>query len=126
MNRRTMANACHSTTPGYPSKPGVPRGPTERYIPSIPSIPISYEDALPILKALNGHGPKASDFNKYWTRDLGLGYKGVDYNIGPSPEGVVLNLYNEQDYIITPNWDVIGIINGSIPDEVIVVGNHRE
>lgn len=114
------------TTPGYPSKPGAPRGPTEPYIPSIPSIPISYEDALPILKALNGHGPTAKDLNKYWQADLGLGYKGVKYNIGPSPENVVLNLYNEQDYIITPNWDVIGIINGSIPDEVIVVGNHRD
>lgn len=104
----------------------MPRGPTEPYIPSIPSIPISYEDALPILKSLNGHGPKATDFNKYWTADLGLGYKGVEYNIGPSPEDVVINLYNEQDYIITPNWDVIGIINGSIPDEVVVIGNHRE
>lgn len=114
------------TTPGYPSKPGAPRGPTEPYIPSIPSIPISYEDALPILKALNGHGPTAKDFNKYWQADLGLGYKGVEYNIGPSPDHVVLNLYNEQDYMITPNWDVIGIINGSIPDEVIVVGNHRD
>lgn len=114
------------TTPGYPSKPGVPRGPTEPYIPSIPSIPISYEDALPILKALNGHGPSAKDFNKYWKADLGLGYKGVNYSVGPSPENVVINLYNEQDYIITPNWDVIGIINGSIPDEVIIVGNHRD
>ncbi|CAN8100903.1 unnamed protein product [Discula destructiva] len=114
------------TTPGYPSKPGVPRVPTEPAIPSIPSIPISYLDALPILKALNGHGPNAKDFNKYWTADLGLGYKGINYDIGPSPENVVLNLYNEQDYIITPNWDVIGIINGSIPDEVVVVGNHRD
>lgn len=114
------------TTPGYPSKPGVPRGPTEPYIPSIPSIPISYVDAIPILKALNGHGPNAKDFNKYWTANLGLGYKGVTYDIGPSPEDVVLNLYNAQDYSITPNWDVIGIINGSIPDEVVVVGNHRD
>lgn len=114
------------TTPGYPSKPGVPRGPTEPYIPSIPSIPISYEDALPILKALNGHGPSAKDFNKYWKADLGLGYKGVNYSVGPSAEDVVINLYNKQDYIITPNWDVIGIINGSIPDEVIIVGNHRD
>lgn len=114
------------TTPGYPSKPGVPRGPVDNYIPSIPSIPISYADALPILKALNGHGPAAKDFNKYWTKDLGLEYKGVEYNIGPSPDDVVLNLYNEQEYITTPLWNVIGIINGSIPDEVVVVGNHRD
>lgn len=114
------------TTPGYPSKPGVPRGPTDKYIPSIPSIPISYADALPLLKALNGHGPKSKDFNEYWNRNLGLGYKGVDYSIGPTPDDVVVNLFNQQDYITTPIWNVIGIINGTIPDEVIVVGNHRD
>ncbi|ETS81812.1 hypothetical protein PFICI_06814 [Pestalotiopsis fici W106-1] len=114
------------TTPGYPSKPGVPREPVEGKIPSIPSLPVSYAEAIPILQALNGHGPKSSDFNKYWTANQGLEYKGVDYNIGPSPEGVVLNLYNEQEYTITPLWDVIGIINGTIPDEVVVVGNHRD
>jgi len=44
-------------------------------MPHIPSIPISYLDALPLLKALNGHGPKASSFNKYWEGG-GLDYKG--------------------------------------------------
>ncbi|MCJ1415434.1 hypothetical protein MMC32_001766 [Xylographa parallela] len=113
------------TTPGYPSKPGVPRQDPHNSIPSIPSLPISYMDALPILKALNGHGPKATDFNKYW-QGGGLGYKGVAYNIGPSPSNVVLNLVNEQEYVITPLWNVIGVINGTIPDEVIVLGNHRD
>ncbi|KAI0890933.1 Zn-dependent exopeptidase [Annulohypoxylon nitens] len=114
------------TTPGYPSKPGVPRAPVDGSIPSIPSLPISYVEALPILKALNGLGPKAKDFGEYWTRNTGLDYKGIEYNVGPSPDNVVLNLYNEQEYTITPQWDVIGIINGTIPDEVIVVGNHRD
>jgi N-acetylated-alpha-linked acidic dipeptidase len=82
-------------------------------------------DALPLLKALNGHGPKASDFNKYW-QGGGLGYKGVEYNIGPSPSNLVLNLVNEQEYITTPLWNVIGIINGTLQDEVIVLGNHRD
>ncbi|KAK0632996.1 hypothetical protein B0T14DRAFT_50323 [Immersiella caudata] len=114
------------TTPGYPSKPGVPRQPVDGAIPSIPSIPISYLDALPILKALNGFGPKAEDFNQWWTRNTGLHYKGVEYNIGPTPDDVVVNLYNQQEYVITPLWNVIGVINGTIPDEVIVVGNHRD
>uniref|UniRef100_L2FB14 Glutamate carboxypeptidase 2 n=1 Tax=Colletotrichum fructicola (strain Nara gc5) TaxID=1213859 RepID=L2FB14_COLFN len=114
------------STPGYPSKPGAPRAPVDDATPSIPSIPISYADAIPILKALNGHGPSIKDFNKYWNRNLGLAYKGVEYNIGPTPDNVVLNLYNEQNYTTTPLWNVIGIVNGTIPNEVIVVGNHRD
>lgn len=80
---------------------------------------------LPLLKALNGHGPKASDFNQYWQGGK-LGYKGVDYNIGPSPDGVIINLYNQQEYVTTPLWNVIGTIKGTIPDEVVVLGNHRD
>ncbi|KAH6663241.1 hypothetical protein B0J14DRAFT_630920 [Halenospora varia] len=114
------------TTPGYPSKPGVPRQPVDGAIPSIPSIPISYVDAIPILTALNGHGPSPKDFNKYWQKNLGLKYKGVKYNVGPSPDNLVLNLVNEQEYVTTPLWNVIGVINGTLPDEVIVIGNHRD
>lgn len=113
------------TTPGYPSKPGVPRTDGNLSLPCIPSLPISYRDALPLLKALNGHGPKADSFNKYW-QGGGLSHKGIDYNIGPTPSDLVLNLVNEQDYEITPLWNVIGIINGTIADEVIVLGNHRD
>lgn len=113
------------TTPGYPSLPGVPRQDPSQSMPSIPSLPISYQDVLPILKALNGHGPKASDFNQYW-QGGGLEYKGVEYNIGPSPSEIVLNLVNEQEYTTTPIWNVIGIINGTLPDEVIILGNHRD
>jgi hypothetical protein len=50
---------------------------------------------------------------------MGLQYKGVHYNIGPTPDDVVVNLYNEQEYETTPLWNVIGVINGTIPDEVI-------
>jgi N-acetylated-alpha-linked acidic dipeptidase len=80
---------------------------------------------LPLLKALNGHGPRASDFSERW-HDGGLAHKGVRYNIGPSPEDVVINLCNQQEYIITPLWNVIGVIKGSVPDEVIILGNHRD
>lgn len=113
------------TTPGYPSKPGVPREDPSNSMPSIPSIPISYGDAIPLLRALNGYGPKASDFNEYW-RGGGLTHKGVDYNVGPSPPNIVLNLVNEQEYQITPIWNVIGVINGTLPEEVIILGNHRD
>lgn len=113
------------TTPGYPSKPGVPRQPVDKAIPSIPSLPISYQDAIPLLKALNGHGPKADSINKWW-QGGGLAHKGVEYNIGPSPPELTLNLLNDQEYVTTPLWNVIGVINGTISDEVIVLGNHRD
>ncbi|EME83696.1 uncharacterized protein MYCFIDRAFT_215389 [Pseudocercospora fijiensis CIRAD86] len=113
------------TTPGYPSKPGAPREPVDGKIPDIPSLPISYKEALPLLKALNGHGPNASSFGSSW-QGGGLEYKGVQYNIGPSPESVTINLHNEQEYVTTPLWNVIGVINGTISDEVIVIGNHRD
>ena len=114
------------TTPGYPSKPGVPRQDPHHAIPSIPSLPISYVDALPLLHALTGHGPNASSFNKYW-QGGGLAYKNVTYNIGPSPPSNVLNLVNKQEYVTNPLWNVIGIINGTTnPEEVLILGNHRD
>ena len=113
------------TTPGYPSLPGAPRGDPHNSIPSIPSLPISYSDAIILLKGLNGYGPKASDINKYWQGGK-LGSKGVEYNIGPSPPELVLNLVNEVEYVTTPLWNTIGVINGTIKDEVIVMGNHRD
>ncbi|KAL8824925.1 MAG: hypothetical protein Q9191_004723, partial [Dirinaria sp. TL-2023a] len=113
------------TTPGYPSKPGAPREDPYFATPRIPSLPISYADALPLLRALNGHGPAASSFNEYW-QGGGLSYKGVNYNIGPSPPNTALNLVNEVSYTTTPLWDVIGIINGTLPNEVLVIGNHRD
>lgn len=50
---------------------------------------------------------------------MGLEYKGVHYNIGPTPDDLVVNLYSQQEYVITPLWNVIGVINGTIPNEVI-------
>lgn len=78
-----------------------------------------------MLKALNGHGPNATSFSPRWQTG-GLGYRGVNYNIGPTPDSLTLNLVNEQEYVTTPLWNVIGVINGSIADEVIVIGNHRD
>lgn len=94
-------------------------------IPDIPSVPVSYAEALPFLTALNGYGPNASVFPSSWHTG-GLGHKGVDYNVGPSPDFLTINLMNLQEYITTPLWNVIGVINGSISDEVIVIGNHRD
>ncbi|KAI5269442.1 putative glutamate carboxypeptidase [Aureobasidium subglaciale] len=113
------------TTPGYASKPGVVRQPANASTPSIPSLPLSYAEAIPLLQALNGHGPNASSFPNRWHKG-GLEHKNVSYNIGPSPPSVTVNLMNLQNYTITPLWNTIGIINGSLTDEVIVIGNHRD
>ena len=80
---------------------------------------------MPLLKALNGHGPNVSSFNEHWQTG-GLGYKGVKYNIGPSPPNSLLNLVNEQQYVTNPLWDVIGVINGTLSNEIVVIGNHRD
>uniref|UniRef100_A0A060T6Z2 ARAD1B23584p n=1 Tax=Blastobotrys adeninivorans TaxID=409370 RepID=A0A060T6Z2_BLAAD len=108
------------TTPGYASKPGVDRTDPYFSIPSIPSIPISYRDALPLLKQLNGHGPGPEEIGDGWKGDL----DDFDYSAGPSV--VDVNVFNEQDYDIRPIWNVIGRIEGVIKDEAIVIGNHRD
>ncbi|MBE3044661.1 M28 family peptidase [Candidatus Bathyarchaeota archaeon] len=50
----------------------------------------------------------------------------MHYNVGPSPDDLVLNLNSQQNYTTTPIWNVIGVINGTLPDEVLIVGNHRD
>ncbi|ANB13816.1 Vps70p [Sugiyamaella lignohabitans] len=109
------------TTPGWASKPDSKRVDPYDTIPSIPSIPISYEDALPLLKAINGKGLKGSDLGENWVGELTDEF---DYSVGPST--LEVNLYNDQDYDIRPTYNVIGKIEGIISDEAIVIGNHRD
>lgn len=47
---------------------------------TVPAIPVSSKDIIPILIALNGHGPKAADMNERW---LGgeLEFKGAQVGI---------------------------------------------
>src|SRR5690606_29245454 len=113
------------TTPGYPSLPGAPRTSPDHAIPTIPSLPISYLDAIPFLKALEGHGLDATTLGDTW-KTGGLDYKGVKYFVGPTPPEVVVNLFNEQEYVITPMWNVIATIPGHLKNEVVLLGNHRD
>ena len=109
------------TTPGYPSHADAPRTGTENVTPQIPSIPISYTAALPLLQALDGHGSSADEVNRtIWTGALE-----AEYSTGPAP-GVVLKLDNQMEEKITPVWNVIGFLNGTNSDETIVIGNHRD
>jgi N-acetylated-alpha-linked acidic dipeptidase len=105
----------------YPSKEGSPRTGTELVTPRIPSIPISWQDALPLLEALDGNGPSGEEIN----RTNWIGAADYSYSSGPAP-GVTLSMSNVMEDNTTAIWNSIGIINGTSEDEVVIVGNHRD
>jgi len=104
-------------TPGVASEPGSP--PIDRSasktILKIPVLPISYDDALPILKNLKGPVVPES-----WRGALP-----VTYHVGPGPSKVHLKL--TFDWSTRPLYDVIVRIDGSeFPDQWIIHGNHHD
>ncbi|KAJ1862508.1 Vacuolar protein sorting-associated protein 70 [Coemansia sp. RSA 2703] len=112
-------------TPGYASTADAPRiDPADaKNINHIPSLPLSYRDAQPLLRALQGHGKNASDIGKTWVG--GLTSRGVEYWTGPSELSV--NLLNKVEYKETSIQNVIGKIKGSEDSEhAVILGNHRD
>ena len=84
-------------------------------LPKIPTTPISYADAEPLLRALAG--PKVSG---NWQGGLPF-----EYHIGPGPAKVHLKL--TMDFQVRPIWDVIGRIQGTVePDKLVIIGGHRD
>jgi len=108
------------TTPGIASTPDLPDSkrisPTQSaQIPKIPTTPISYADAWPILEHLGG-----PDSPREWQGALPF-----TYHVGPGPVRVKMHL--EQDYQFRTIWDVIGSIPGSdASNSWVVAGNHRD
>ena len=108
------------TTPGIASVPSLPddkRTPPEQsaQLPKIPTTPLSYGDAWPILEHLGG-----PDSPRDWQGALPF-----TYHLGPGPVKVKMHL--KQDYQFRAIWDVIGRVRGSeLPDEWVVAGNHRD
>ena len=104
-------------TPGKASEPGVPRlersaAPT---ILKIPVLPISYADALPLLRNLKGPIVPES-----WRGALP-----TTYHAGPGPAKVHLKL--AFDWSVRPLHNVVVRIPGSdFPDEWIIHGNHHD
>jgi N-acetylated-alpha-linked acidic dipeptidase len=81
----------------------------------IPVLPISYSDALPLLKALEGPVAPAS-----WRGALP-----ITYHIGPGRATVHMRL--EFDFKLAPAYDVIARLRGSErPDEWVIRGNHHD
>lgn len=109
--------------PGDPLTPNVGSTPDAKRlaikdaitIMKIPVIPISYEDALPLLKALEGPVAPPS-----WRGGLP-----ITYHVGPSKEKVHLQLAFNWD--IKPLYNVIAKMVGSeLPDEWVLRGNHHD
>lgn len=104
-------------SPGWGSEPGARKLSIgeAKTIERIPVLPISYEDALPLLKALDG--PVAPES---WRGALPL-----TYHIGPGPARVHLALKFEWEN--RPLYNVIARIPGALsPDQWIVYGNHHD
>ena len=108
------------TTPGIASLPNLPDSKRtlpqqSAALPKIPTTPISYADAWPILEHLGG-----PDSPREWQGALPF-----TYHIGPGPVKVKMHL--KQDYQFRTIWDVIGRIPGSeSPNQWVVAGNHRD
>jgi len=84
-------------------------------ITKIPVLPISYGDALPLLRALGGPVAPAE-----WRGALP-----ITYHMGPGPSRVHLAL--EFNWNLVPAYDVIARMTGSqYPDEWIMRGNHHD
>ncbi|GMK59448.1 hypothetical protein CspeluHIS016_0800540 [Cutaneotrichosporon spelunceum] len=109
------------TTPGRPAYKNATRDAGGNF-PSIPSVPMSYEDVIPILNALKGRGMPAGDLGDAFNG--GLTHWGVEYWTGPSD--VQLRLVNEVNTRVMPVWNTMAFIPGHVTDEVVIMGNHRD
>ncbi|MEJ2006932.1 MAG: M28 family metallopeptidase [Acidobacteriota bacterium] len=108
---------------GDPLTPGVGATKNAKRLPlkdvtvftKIPTLPLSYGDAKPLLAALMG--PVAPDA---WRGGLG-----ITYRLGPGPARVHLVVKSNWD--LKPIYDVIAKIPGSVyPNEWIIRGNHHD
>jgi N-acetylated-alpha-linked acidic dipeptidase len=105
------------TTPGYGSTINAKRLGREEVttIMKIPVLPISYEDALPLLQSLKG--PVVPDS---WKGGLP-----ITYHAGPSTSKVRLHLAFNWD--IKPLYNVIAKMKGTqFPDQWVIRGNHHD
>ena len=104
-------------TPGWPSTPEAPRVAARDAVslPKIISAPLSYSDARVILESLGG-----PEVPRAWR-----GSGAFTWRAGPGLP--VVRLRVRTDDRIRPVWTVTGLIRGSEqPDDVVIVGNHRD
>lgn len=106
-------------TPGWASESGAERLSVDdpaAQLPRIPSMPISAEDALPILRSLGGPVAPIE-----WQGGLELS----EYKLGRGPGRLDLSYVANQT--VTPIRNVFATIVGSQePDRLVLLGNHRD
>lgn len=110
------------STPGDPLTPMEPAhkqakriDPDAAGLPTIPTLPLSYDDAALILKRIGG-----ADVPQAWQGALPF-----RYHIGPGP--VRLNVEIEVEYAVREIWDVMGILPGTAESDAwVIVGAHRD
>ena len=108
------------TTPGIASLPDLPdskRTPPDKAadLTKIPTTPLSYKDATPILANLDG-----PDSPRDWQGALPF-----TYHVGPGSAKVHILL--KQNYEYRTIYDVIGMVKGSAhPEQWVITGNHRD
>ena len=103
-------------TPGWPSLPGAKRiKPAEaQSLPKIMALPLSWRDAKPLLENMNGPEAPAE-----WQGALPIKYRLTG--------AVKVHVKVDMDTSVQPYTVVEGRITGSeLPDEWVVVGNHRD
>jgi len=104
------------TTPGWASLPGARRIPPAeaRSLPKIIALPLSWHDATPLLE--NMDGPEVAP---EWRGALPITYR---YS-----GGVSVHVHVDMDTSIKPYTVVEARIRGSeLPDEWVLIGNHRD
>jgi N-acetylated-alpha-linked acidic dipeptidase len=113
-----------AATPDLPASKRIPADKLQANQPSIPTNPLSYKDAAPILKALGG-----DESPREWQGALPF-----TYHLGSSTKNtpvakVTVHMHLEQDIALRTIWDVIGTIpgtNAAQKDDWVVAGNHRD
>ena len=104
-------------TPGWASTKDAHRIPIGEAtdLPHIPVAPLAYQDAEPLLKALDG-----PNVPKGWQGGLPFAY-----HIGPGPAKVHLKVRSEHKN--RPIYNVIAKLEGTeTPDQWVILGNHHD
>jgi N-acetylated-alpha-linked acidic dipeptidase len=104
------------TTPGWPSLANAKRVPAAeaRSLPKIIALPLSWRDAKPLLESMTGAEVPAS-----WRGGLPIKYRFTG--------AVTVRVHVDMDTSIKPYTVVEARIRGSeLPDEWVLVGNHRD